>query len=121
MERAPYIAGAILLVAYVVVTETLDWVGRIDLIRARFPRLPGFLERRSFRAILLIVAIGLLIRVATEHATKNIEAGSASPTTSSPTTSQAPTSTPVTTSPSLAGPHQNLKPPKSPYDPARYD
>ncbi|GEM_PF-4457577 len=81
MEKVLLIGSAALLVAYSIFTEILDWVGRIEVIRDYFPKSPEFLERRGFRVLLLIIAIGLLIRVATEGNGKNAEtAASPSPT-----------------------------------------
>jgi hypothetical protein len=73
MEKVFLIGGAILLVGYFIFTETLDWVGRIEVIRDHFPKFPEFLEKRIFRVALLLVAIGLLIRVATESNNRKAE------------------------------------------------
>jgi hypothetical protein len=88
MENPLLIGSAVLFVAYIIFTETLDWVGRIELIREHFPKFPKFLERRTFRVALLIVAIGLLIRVATERDGKNVDTAASS----SPTSRNAPSS-----------------------------
>lgn len=73
VERVVLIASAIFFVLYFIFTETLDWFGRIEVIRNRFPNFPQLFERRTFRVVLLLVAIGLLIRVATEHPSKKTE------------------------------------------------
>jgi len=83
MEKVVLIGGALLLVAYSVFTETLDWIGRIELIREHFPRFPEFFERRLFRVVLIIVAVVLLIRVAIEHDNNRV-ATSGSPITLQP-------------------------------------
>ena len=54
MEKAFLISSAALLVVYFIITETLDWVGRIEVIRDHFPRFPEFFERRTFRVALLL-------------------------------------------------------------------
>jgi hypothetical protein len=77
MEKVLLIGGAVLLVAYFIFTETLDWVGRMEVIRDHFPKFPEFLERRIFRVALLLVAIALLIRVATERDGKKAETDAA--------------------------------------------
>jgi hypothetical protein len=73
MQKATLIIGAALLVSYFIFTEILDWIGRLDVIRAYFPRFPAFLERRAFRVALLLVAIALLVRVVSEGGSNKSE------------------------------------------------
>jgi hypothetical protein len=66
MEKIILVGSAVLLVAYFILTETLDWIGRIEVICDHLPRSTALLGSRPFRTALLLVAVGLLIRVATE-------------------------------------------------------
>ena len=59
----------IFLVAYVVVTEFLDWTGRCEIIQKRWPKAGIMLGSRAFRVILILVAIGLLARLFLETKT----------------------------------------------------
>lgn len=103
MEKAILIASAAVLVAYVIFTETLDWLGRIDLIRDHFPKFPELLERRLLRLVLVLVAIGLLVRIALEsgdrvtevpsHAVPSLQSSSIEQRQST-TAAQSPTTTP---------------------------
>jgi hypothetical protein len=72
MERVFLVCVAVILGLYFVVTEWLDWIGRIGVIREHFPRIPEILERRSFRVVLLLLAIALLVRVITDHGNPSI-------------------------------------------------
>jgi hypothetical protein len=63
METFCLVLVAVILIVYFVITETLDWIGRASVIKDHFPKVPEFLERRSFRVVLLLIAIALLIRV----------------------------------------------------------
>jgi hypothetical protein len=74
---------AAFLVIYFALTEALDWVGRMDVIEKRMPRLAKVLGSRALRLLLLLVAVGLLVRVYTEP---RQEAARPSPRTSGPAT-----------------------------------
>ncbi len=63
MENAFFKIIAVLSIFYVVLTELLDWTGRIRLLKDLFPGFLRFLANRGFRAVLLFVAIGLLVRI----------------------------------------------------------
>jgi hypothetical protein len=83
---------AILCVAYVVVTEALDWGHRLELIQTHWPRVAALLESRKLRLILLLVAIGLFVKVYIDgrpHPTiapTLPQSGSIAPTTTGPAT-----------------------------------
>jgi hypothetical protein len=66
MEKTVLIGIAVFFVFYIIVTEVLDWIGRLEIIRHRYPKIPKLFERRAFRIILLLVTIGMLARVITE-------------------------------------------------------
>jgi len=103
VEKVVLVCSAILLVAYFIFTETLDWVGRIEVIRDHFPKFPEFLERRIFRIALLVVAIILLIRVATERDDKKVEIGvSPNPTAQAAPATEPKKNAPVPSQPDVA-------------------
>jgi hypothetical protein len=98
MQKATLIIGAALLVSYFLFTEILDWIGRLDVIRAYFPRFPAFLERRTFRVVLLLVAIALLVRVVSEGGSSKSEIVEVpSPTSQSAPVQQPGSATPAQT------------------------
>ncbi len=117
MEKWFLIIAAVLLILYFIFTETLDWVGRLEVIRQYFPKFPEFLERRVFRVIILLVAIALLIRVATEHGSNKTGVSSV-PTDvhTQPVTIPTPTVVPITPPPSPAV--TKIKPKPKPLTPA---
>ncbi len=117
MEKAFLISSAALLVVYFIITETLDWVGRIEVIRDHFPRFPEFFERRTFRVALLLVAIALLIRVATERDGKKVATAPPSPTAQAVPAPEAKKSEPPQNQPDATPqvkPIPNAKRPKAP-------
>lgn len=60
------IVAVVLLLAYVITTEALDWIGRAEIIENRWPRAWLVMSNRPARVILVLVAIGLLVHVITE-------------------------------------------------------
>ena len=55
-----------LCIAYFVITEALDWTGRMEIIKKYLPRFASITGSRGFRLLLLLLAIGLLVRIGTE-------------------------------------------------------
>lgn len=57
---------ACLFVAYVILTEGTDWIGRAEIIEQRWPRLWAIMSNRPMRLVLIAVAIGMLTQVSRE-------------------------------------------------------
>jgi hypothetical protein len=68
------IAVAIALIAYAVITEATDWIGRAEIIEKRWPKLWRAMNNRPMRLILIIVA---LVMVA--HVIQDLRAGETAP------------------------------------------
>lgn len=57
---------AIVLFLYAIITESLDWLGRMDIIEQRWPKLGAFAESRKLRLAIFLIGIALLVRVLME-------------------------------------------------------
>src|SRR5438309_5790054 len=100
MEHAISFVLVVLLILYAVVTELLDWRGRVDVIREYLPKFPGFAEKRKFRLVLLFVAVGLRVRTATENGGPKTDVAHSTPSLSQPVSPPSPS---VATSDKIQG------------------
>jgi hypothetical protein len=66
--------AALAIVAYGIVTEATDWIGRAEIIEQRWPGLWRIMNNRPMRLILLAVAVAMI-----GHATEDFEKGAESP------------------------------------------
>jgi len=64
MEEILTVLGVAVAIVYVLITESADWIGRIEYLNTHHPKIARFLhrgaERRWLRLILLLIAIILL-------------------------------------------------------------
>jgi hypothetical protein len=61
-----FLLAAVFAVAYVILTESTDWIGRAEVIENRFPGLWRTMNNRPMRLVLITVAIVMLVHVANE-------------------------------------------------------
>lgn len=55
--------AAVVIVAYALVTETTDWIGRAEIIENRSPRLWAVMNNRPTRLVLIVVALVMISEV----------------------------------------------------------
>jgi hypothetical protein len=55
--------AAVAIIAYTLITETTDWIGRAEIIESRWPRLWGVMNNRPMRLVLIVVALVMMADV----------------------------------------------------------
>jgi hypothetical protein len=66
---------SVALIAYAVITEATDWIGRAEIIETRWPRVWGMMNNRPMRLILVVVALVMLA-----HIIQDLRIGTDAPT-----------------------------------------
>lgn len=54
---------AIVIVAYLILVESTDWIGRAEIIEKRTPRLWAAMNNRATRLVLIVIALAMIARV----------------------------------------------------------
>lgn len=74
LTTLPLFLAAIAIIAYAILTEATDWIGRAEIIEKRWPRLWGLMNNRPIRLILLAVALVMI-----GHVIQDLRAGAEAP------------------------------------------
>ena len=66
IESVIWATVAVILILFFIVSEALDWGGRVEYVRSHYPRLyelaTWIAEKRLLRVVLVVIAIGMLAR-----------------------------------------------------------